>query len=465
MKLVDHLLCFDEMIQEEKAIVEVFISYGNTRTEAEKMSQDSRDTLKLIKQDLSKSLLINKTFSLLLIRECGTFDADLGPWYRMPEDWTNGDAVRSLFKTMTAKETVLSSVLSVRDAKIPIKLCAEFQEKLDKIVAAMEQESQALLRGYPAAGGIKGEIRMLKKGWKPSWSMSPWPLDPLKKLSFAKSFGTDCDCVTDEWLTLAVRSGKCSQLTFLELRNCTNITDAGIKVIAQSCKSLNTIDLHGCYLLTNTSLKMLCSGCPQLLQVSITQSQVVKVHSKKKKNIKIRDEKRDSGRLSDSSDDLQYFGQVYLNPQKKSDKDKARYVKEMESYVPPESINQASIDALLATYPKLNIVHVEPIYEGDLEIKIQFTVDKFTFTFDFREGAAGHHTYQDIIDIARKKYNVDTHAPGEIEYVKAGLLRNEYEEVNLTDQVGALIPLPFGGDCGKPKVWVVVYSEKEFSLT
>jgi len=217
MKLVDHLLCFDEMIQEEKAIVEVFISYGNTRTEAEKMSQDSRDTLKLIKQDLSKSLLINKTFSLLLIRECATFDADLGPWYRMPEDWTNGDAVRSLFKTMTAKETVLSSVLSVRDAKIPIKLCAEFQEKLDKIVAAMEQESQALLRGYPAAGGIKGEIRMLKKGWKPSWSMSPWPLDPLKKLSFAKSFGTDCDCVTDEWLTLAVRSGKCSQLTFLEL--------------------------------------------------------------------------------------------------------------------------------------------------------------------------------------------------------------------------------------------------------
>ena len=57
-------------------------------------------------------------------------------------------------------------------------------------------------------------------------------------------------------------------------------------------------------------------GCPKPTQVRDDTQIVEARRSKKKKNKKIRDEKRDSGGLSDSSDDLQYFNQVYVSQSK-----------------------------------------------------------------------------------------------------------------------------------------------------
>ena len=92
----------------------------------------------------------------------------------------------------------------------------------------------------------------------------------------------------------------------------------------------------------------------------------------------------------------------------------------------------------------------EPSFDGDVRLRILFGTKGETHKLL----GAGHHTYQDIIDGARDSFGIKTHK-GEIS-VSAGMIKNEYETVDLSDQVGALVPLPHGSEQEKPTVWIEI---------
>jgi len=91
----------------------------------------------------------------------------------------------------------------------------------------------------------------------------------------------------------------------------------------------------------------------------------------------------------------------------------------------------------------------EQIFEGDLRIRIMFGKKGKMWKLL----GAGHHSYGDIIDGARETFAVKSHN-GDIT-VASGLLKGEEDDVELTDAIGATVPLPWNSN-SKPVLYIVV---------
>ena len=62
---------------------------------------------------------------------------------------------------------------------------------------------------------------------------------------------------------------KCTELTYLNLHGCRNITDAAVVAVASYCKQLTTLDLHGCGNITDAAVVVVASGCKQLASLDL----------------------------------------------------------------------------------------------------------------------------------------------------------------------------------------------------
>ena len=91
----------------------------------------------------------------------------------------------------------------------------------------------------------------------------------------------------------------------------------------------------------------------------------------------------------------------------------------------------------------------EQIFEGDLRIRVMFGKKGKMFKLL----GAGHHTYGDIINGARETFSVKSHN-GDIT-VASGLIKGEEDDVEITDAIGATVPLPWDSN-SKPTVYIVV---------
>ena len=91
----------------------------------------------------------------------------------------------------------------------------------------------------------------------------------------------------------------------------------------------------------------------------------------------------------------------------------------------------------------------EQIFEGDLRIRVMFGKKGKMFKLL----GAGHHTYGDIINGARETFSVKSHN-GDIT-VASGLIKGEEDDVEITDAIGATVPLPWDSN-SKPTLYIVV---------
>jgi len=91
----------------------------------------------------------------------------------------------------------------------------------------------------------------------------------------------------------------------------------------------------------------------------------------------------------------------------------------------------------------------EQIFEGDLRIRVMFGKKGKMFKLL----GAGHHTYGDIINGARETFSVKSHN-GDIT-VASGLIKGEEDDVEITDAIGATVPLPWDSN-SNPTLYIVV---------
>ena len=73
--------------------------------------------------------------------------------------------------------------------------------------------------------------------------------------------------VTDEWVRFIVRSGKFPRLNSINLRYCSNVSNASLIEIAQGLPQLTSITCPG--KVTNASLVAIARGCPQLTFINL----------------------------------------------------------------------------------------------------------------------------------------------------------------------------------------------------
>jgi len=73
--------------------------------------------------------------------------------------------------------------------------------------------------------------------------------------------------VTDEWIRFIVRSGKFPRLNSINLRYCSNVSNASLIEIAQGLPQLTSIKFPG--KVTNASLIAIARGCPQLTFINL----------------------------------------------------------------------------------------------------------------------------------------------------------------------------------------------------
>ena len=56
----------------------------------------------------------------------------------------------------------------------------------------------------------------------------------------------------------------CPQLQSLNIFNCLNITDEGIRALATGCPQLQSLTISSCVNITDEGIRALANGCPQL---------------------------------------------------------------------------------------------------------------------------------------------------------------------------------------------------------
>ena len=79
---------------------------------------------------------------------------------------------------------------------------------------------------------------------------------------------SNCYNITDEGIR-AVATGL-PHLQSLSLSNCCNITDEGIRALATGCPHLQSLDISWCYTITNEGITALVTGLPQLQSLNIS---------------------------------------------------------------------------------------------------------------------------------------------------------------------------------------------------
>ena len=71
-----------------------------------------------------------------------------------------------------------------------------------------------------------------------------------------------CGKITDA-AVVAVAS-KCTLLSSLDLESCSSITDAAVEAVASGCKQLTSLNLRYCDKITDAAVEAVASGCEQL---------------------------------------------------------------------------------------------------------------------------------------------------------------------------------------------------------
>ena len=68
---------------------------------------------------------------------------------------------------------------------------------------------------------------------------------------------------------VAVLASNCSQLSYLNLHGCRNITDAAVVSVASNCKQLTTLNLLGCGKITDAAVVAVASKCTLLSSLDL----------------------------------------------------------------------------------------------------------------------------------------------------------------------------------------------------
>jgi F-box/leucine-rich repeat protein 2/20 len=55
----------------------------------------------------------------------------------------------------------------------------------------------------------------------------------------------------------------------LDIGDCYEITDAGIRALASGCTQLQSLNIGDCYEITDEGIRAVASGCPQLRSLDI----------------------------------------------------------------------------------------------------------------------------------------------------------------------------------------------------
>ena len=97
---------------------------------------------------------------------------------------------------------------------------------------------------------------------------SQWPLrlDTSKICTLvlgAKTYEHRCDAtsVSDNWLKCIGAAGKCSSMVTLNLGCCRQITDTGVEMLAKGCPQLKSLDLWYCEQITDKSMVAVAVNC------------------------------------------------------------------------------------------------------------------------------------------------------------------------------------------------------------
>jgi len=59
----------------------------------------------------------------------------------------------------------------------------------------------------------------------------------------------------------------------VNLRNCSRVTDAGIRMLAESCGALQALDLTACHFISDNSLVWLATGCRELRCLNVSKAE------------------------------------------------------------------------------------------------------------------------------------------------------------------------------------------------
>ena len=144
-------------------------------------------------------------------------------FYQCPEEWMDGNHVRQLFQVMTTEPGAQRWQTRIETAKA--------DDKIRKIkLKVAESKSKSKLKVTESKSKSKID------------KILPWL--GVKKMMIGKNSGYGNVLPTDTWLKL-IGSGKFSQLTSLDLKNCFRCHDIGLEALVKGC-SLVDLNLFGC---------------------------------------------------------------------------------------------------------------------------------------------------------------------------------------------------------------------------